>query len=44
VMAGGGFESGEDGVFATAFACDEDFHGARSLACRPAGANQVLVR
>jgi hypothetical protein len=27
VMAGGGFESGEDGGFATAFACDEDFHG-----------------
>ena len=27
VVAGGRFQCGEDGVFATAFACDEDFHG-----------------
>jgi hypothetical protein len=37
-------ESGEESVLAAAFACDEDFHGARSLACLPAGANQVLGR
>lgn len=27
VIAGGSFQRGENGVFATAFACDEDFHG-----------------
>jgi hypothetical protein len=36
-------ESREERVLAPAFACDEDFHGARSLACFADDAKKTLA-